>query len=145
MRGKNMIRPDRERRVERPFSWMPFRLLTSGMLARLGQPAKLLYFFLCLVADKRGVSFYSDPRITSTMQLTDLELDQARNELTRLDLLAYDGHLYQLLSLPPSLPSSISRVDEHRDRRAERAPGSTEDPQHVGRLVHQFLEELKER
>ena len=45
------LRTDRIRTLERPFGWIPFRILTSGLLPALSPPTKLLYFFLCLVAD----------------------------------------------------------------------------------------------
>jgi len=98
------LRPDRLRPLERPFGWIPFRFLKSGWLPRLGRDAKLLYFFLCLVADGRGISFYGDARIEHLLALSAGELVQARDELTALDLLAFDGRVYQVLSLPPASP-----------------------------------------
>lgn len=97
---QNPLRPDRLRPLERPFGWVPFRFLKSGWLQRLRRDAKLLYFFLCLVADRQGVSFYGDARIEKILALSDGELARARDELTELDLVAFDGHLYQVLSLP---------------------------------------------
>lgn len=94
------IRPDRLRTLERPYSWVPFRLLSSGRLAELSRPAKLLYFLLCLVADRRGLSFYGDRRMHELLALSDQELCGARTELCDRDLLAFDGRVYQLLSWP---------------------------------------------
>jgi hypothetical protein len=94
------LRGDRLRTLERPFGWIPFRILTSGRLEQLGRGAKLLYFFLCLVADRDGVSFYGDVRLGRLLGLSWLELEAAREELCRHDLLAFDGRVYQLLSLP---------------------------------------------
>jgi hypothetical protein len=95
------LRPDRIRTIERPFGWVPFRILTSGLLANLNGPACQLYFTLCLVADRQGLSFYGDGRLALLLKLDDAQLAQARRELMELDLLAYDGRVYQLLSLPP--------------------------------------------
>ena len=95
-----LLRPDRLRTVERPFGWIPFRILSSGWLQRLCREAKLLYFFLCLVADGRGVSFYGDARLCRRLGLSAVELTEARDELCHLDLLAFNGFVYQLLSLP---------------------------------------------
>ena len=94
------LRPDRIRVIERPFGWIPFRILTSGLLAQLGVPARALYFFLCLVADSNGLSFYGDYRTTMLLKLAGVELRMARQDLMQRDLLAYDGRVYQLLSLP---------------------------------------------
>lgn len=98
------LRPDRLRSLERPFSWIPFRLLSSGLLGELSRPAKLLYFFLCLVADRQGMSYYGERRVHALLGLSAQELELARAELLDLDLLAFDGRIYQLLSLPASPP-----------------------------------------
>lgn len=104
MKRPRLLRPDRLRTLERPFGWIPFRLLTSGWLPCLGQEAKLLYFFLCLVADGRGISFYGDARLCRLLGLTASELGGARKELCSYDMLAFDGRVYQLLSLPHKAP-----------------------------------------
>lgn len=116
------LRPDRLRPLERPFGWVPFRFVKSGWLQRLCRDAKLLYLFLCLVANRQGVSFYGDARIEKMLALSESELARARDELTELDLVAFDGHLYQVLSLPsmgpersasPRAPPSCPREDEY--------------------------------
>jgi hypothetical protein len=98
------LRPERLRTVERPFGWIPFRLLTSGILPQLSAPAMQLYFLLCLVADRQGLSYYGDERLSRLLKLPRRALTRARAELCREDLLAFDGRLYQLLSLPPGAP-----------------------------------------
>jgi len=107
MRRPKPLRPDRIRTVERPFGWIPFRILTSGILAQLSPTAKLLYFFLCLVADKKGISYYGDRRLTSVLKMPGPALAVARAELCRQDLLAFDGRLYQLLSLPSCVQMEV--------------------------------------
>jgi len=96
------LRPDRIRTIEKPFAWIPFRLLKSGIFKELSDQAKLLYLFLCLVADRQGTSYYGNTKIQTYFQLNQTEIKQARKELIRKDMLAYDGHLYQVLSLPSS-------------------------------------------
>lgn len=100
MRQRTPMRPERLRIVETPFGWVPFRLLTSGLLAELSTGAKLLYFFLCLVSDPKGLSFYGDARIEGLLGLSPSGLEWARDELCRYDLLAFEDGLYQVLSLP---------------------------------------------
>jgi len=97
---ENLLRPDRLRTIEKPFAWIPFRLLKDGLFADLSDRAKLIYFFLCLAADSQGKSFYGATRILSYFQLSPEEIDLARAELLQKDLLAYNGRLYQVLSLP---------------------------------------------
>lgn len=128
------LRPDRLRRVEPPFGWIPFRILTSGLLQQLGPPTKLLYFFLCLVADGRGISFYGDRRLQDLLALSSDELDHARAELCQRDLLAFDGRVYQLLSLPAQANGGGAGR-----RSAPVPPGEASVAQRVGgraRVVH---------
>jgi len=63
------LRPDRLRTIERPFGWLPCRLLTGGMLAQMSGPARQLYLLLALAADRRGLSFCGDRRIQQTLGL----------------------------------------------------------------------------
>ena len=108
------LRLDRLRHLERPFGWVPFRLLTSGQLASLSVSTKALYLVLCLVADRQGLSYWSEERLQAQVGLDMASLRQARDELQRHDLLTFDGRLYQLLALsvvecPPPPPARKPR------------------------------------
>ena len=98
--------PGRVRVVEHPFGWVPFRLLTSGILAELSAEASLLYFFLTLVADQKGLSYWSGERMAQQLGLPQGLLELARQELVDHDLVAHGGMLYQVLSLPPTKRAS---------------------------------------
>ena len=130
MNRPRLLRPDRLRTLERPFGWIPFRLLTSGWLPCLGRETKLLYFFLCLVADGRGISFYGDARMCRLLGLTASELGGARKELCGHDMLAFDGRVYQLLSLP----KKKTPVQPSQGRRGSR-------PEPVGRILKRMIKE----
>lgn len=113
------LRPNRVRFVDAPFGWVPFRLLSSGLLAELSNGAALLYFFLCLVSDRQGLSYWGDARVQGVLGLSEAELERAREELCRRDLLAYGlGGLYQVLSLPSACAEASAF------RRREAAPGA---------------------
>jgi hypothetical protein len=99
-----MLHPSRARVLERPFGWLPLRLLTAGHWARLSAPAQPLYAFLALVADREGVSFYGEARLLPLLHRTPEELHAARAELIRGDLLAFGRGTYQLLALPGAGP-----------------------------------------
>ena len=60
----------------------------------------LLYLFLAAVADRHGLSFYSDHTLTSRLRLSPQVLEKARQELLDRDLIAYQLPLVQVLSLP---------------------------------------------
>jgi len=121
-RSMNLLRPERIRSVEKPFAWLPFRLLTDGHLANLSDRAKLMYLLLCLAADKNGLSFWGDKRIQSYFQLDTSELQLAKRELIDKDLIAYDGHLYQLLSLPKAAIKTNQQLDIFSQNRTAGEP-----------------------
>src|SRR5215207_9237815 len=90
-------------RVRRPpatgWSWVDRRLLREHA-DYLSREALLLYLFLAAVADRHGLSFYSDHVLTSRLRLTQPVLEQARQELLQRDLLALQLPLVQVLALP---------------------------------------------
>ena len=55
---------------------------------------------LAAVADRHGLSFYSDHTLCSRLQLSQPTLEQARQELLERDLIAHQLPLVQVLSLP---------------------------------------------
>jgi len=126
------LRPQRVRSVEKPFAWLPFRLLTEGHFANLSDRAKLVYLLLCLAADRNGLSFYGDKRILSYFQLDPDELHLARRELIEKDLVAYDGHLYQVLSLP----TPRRQPNQRSDNRSQRS--KTGQPNRLGDILQRI-------
>ena len=119
MRSPRLLRPDRLRSVERerPFGWLPCRLLRGDLLRLMSTSAKALYLHLALAADRCGLSYWGDRRIQETIRLDAAELHHARQQLIDLDLVAFDGRTYQLLSLP-----------EHPAEPARAAPSIKAEP-----------------
>jgi hypothetical protein len=99
-------RPDRIRRIEGGFAFLPNRFLHEGFFASLSHTERSLYFFLVLAGDRNGVSFYAYDRICATLELTPDEYALVRNSLIDKDLIAFDGSRFQVLSLPPT-PSLV--------------------------------------
>lgn len=97
---KKVLNPDRIRRINGGFSFIPHRFLCDGFLTTLKQKEILLYLFLVLASDRHGLSFYSYDSICTLLQM---DLDQyisARNGLIDKDLIAFDGTVFQVLDLP---------------------------------------------
>ena len=138
MNSTTLPNPRRQRTIERPFGWAPFRLVTSGLLARLSVAAKALYLVLCLVADRRGLSYWSQRRLQALVGLDSAGLHQARQELMGHDLLAFDGRLYQLLSLPTAQRQSTTEVPS-------RNIASRSSPIHVATMLAPLLERREGR
>jgi hypothetical protein len=97
---KRILNPSRIRRIDGGFSFIPHRFLTDGFLSSLNPQELLLYFFLVLVSDRNGLSFYSYDAICSLLQLSLDDYVEARDQLIDRDLIAFDGTLFQVLQLP---------------------------------------------
>ena len=132
MINKKIINPERIRRINGGFSFIPHRFLTDGFLASLSQKELLLYLFLVLVSDRHGLSFYSYDAICTLLQVSVDEYMEARDGLIKKDLIAFDGTLFQVLDLPEN-PVQSSAISDVLD--AARA----EHRFHVKSLIRQFL------
>lgn len=97
---KRILCHERVRRIGSGFAFIEHRFLRDGFLAGLGHNELLLYLFLVLAADRYGISFYGYDRMCSLLRLTVEEYLEARNQLIEKDLIAFDGSLFQVLSLP---------------------------------------------
>jgi len=97
---KRIIDPYRVRHINGGFSFIPHRFMTDGFLSSLEQKETLLYFFLVLVSDRYGLSFYSYDAICSILEFALDECHEASDGLIEKDLVAFDGKIYQVLDLP---------------------------------------------
>ena len=90
-------------RLRRPpatgWSWVDRRFLREHG-DYLSREAVLLYLFLAAVADRHGLSFYSDATLTCRLRLPQPVLEKTREELLERDLIACRLPLVQVLSLP---------------------------------------------
>lgn len=94
------ILPERVRKIEGGFAFIPNRFLHEGFFVSLAPDEIELYFLLVLAGDRQGVSYYGYERLCELIQM---DLDTylaARNGLIHKDLLAFDGTRFQILSLP---------------------------------------------
>ena len=96
------ICPARIRDTRGGFAFIPGRFLHAGFFASLHHRERSLYLFLVLAADRNGVSFYSQDRISSLLELPLDEYIAIRDSLIAKDLIAFDGLRFQVLSLPPA-------------------------------------------
>jgi hypothetical protein len=117
---KRVLRAERIRRIERGFSFIPHRFLTEGFLSSLDQKELLLYFFLVLVSDRQGLSFYSYDGICPLLQLSVDDYIRARDALIEKDLIAFDGTLFQVLDLPAKPPLPARREQSPRQHEVRR-------------------------
>ena len=127
---KKIINPQKVRRIDGGFSFIPHRFLTQGFLASLGQKELLLYLFLILAADRYGLSFYSYDRICSLLHINVDEYVAARDSLINKDLIAFDGSLFQVLQLPPK-PLLTTRLPQRGSGKQNLLP--------IAQLIQQSL------
>lgn len=107
MRSANPICPERVRNIRAcTFGWSDHNFLHRGFLARLSHEELLLYFFLVLVADKNGLSFYDYERICTQLKLRADDYVRARDLLCERGLIAYREGVFQVLPLPQSRAGS---------------------------------------
>lgn len=97
---KSPLIADRVRIIRGSFAFIEHRFLRNGFWTSLSQLELLLYLFLILVADRQGLSYYSFDKICSLLAIRPDEYIFVRNALIDKDLIAFDGHLFQVLSLP---------------------------------------------
>ena len=118
---KKTLCPERLRTIGGSFAFIEHRFLREGFWSSLGHHELLLYMFFVLVADRQGLSYYGFDKICSLLQLSLDDYMLARNALIHKDLIAFDGHLFQVLSLPaepvmnPKTPLTHPRQMEQAD------------------------------
>ena len=93
------IDAERIRKVPRHFSWIDHRLIRDRHIANCSHAAAALYLFLVTVGDAKGLSYYGDKSITKYLSMDQQALHDARANLMRIGLIAWQKPLYQVLSL----------------------------------------------
>lgn len=113
---KKLLRPERVRKIQGSFAGIEHRFLRDGFWTDLRHHELLLYVLLVLVADRNGLSYYSYDKLCAFLHFTAEDYIEARDALIDLDLLAFDGTLFQVLSLPnerrkrPAVPETFHRT-----------------------------------
>lgn len=131
---KKILVSDRIRKNEGSFGFIPHRFLTGGFFAELSQHEMLLYLFLTLAADRYGLSFYGCNSICSLLSLNVDQYLKARDGLIEKDLIAFDGTIFQVLSLPASLKKA--------PRQQRFQPKGKRDPVSIAKVLNQSLRGL---
>jgi hypothetical protein len=99
---------NRVRRIGSSFAFIEHRFLRDGFWAELTHQELVFYFFLVLVADRNGMSWYGYDKLCALLSFTLDEYIWVRDSLIAKDLIAFDGRRFQVLSLPDS-PASTTR------------------------------------
>ncbi len=113
---KKVVDPDRIRRINGSFAFIEHRFLRDGFFESLTPNELLLYLFLTLVANKDGISWYPYDKICGILKWILDEYLDARNGLICKNLIAFDGHVFQVLDLPDQpLDQEIRLLETEQD------------------------------
>ncbi|MGA2402042.1 MAG: hypothetical protein ABSG91_10075 [Syntrophobacteraceae bacterium] len=121
---KTILCPERVRRIEGSFAFVEHRFLRDGFWVSLSHDELLLYLLLIMAADRAGLSYYGYDKLCTLLCLPVDEYIVARNALMDKDLIAFDGRLFQVLSLPPKPVRDTVRLLRSTDDMAERDPAT---------------------
>ena len=99
MVSKVAIVAGRIRKVPKHFSWIDHRLVRDRHIENCSHQAAALYLFLVTVGDAKGLSYYGDKSIITYLSMEQNALDEARANLIRIGLIAWQKPLYQVLAL----------------------------------------------
>ncbi len=121
---------NRIRKIDGSFAWISHNFLRSGFFTSLTRDELLLYFFLVLVADRQGLSYYHYDKICSLLCFSVDDYIFVRDQLIEKDLIAFDGTFFQVLSLPRSPVNQSTKLLKNRDDM------ETSDPATIGQIIH---------
>lgn len=107
---KRILCPERVRKIEGSFAFIEHRFLRDGFWVSLSHDELLLYLLLVIVADRAGLSYYGYDKLCTLLTLPVDEYIVARNGLIEKDFIAFDGRLFQVLSLPEKAPRASFRL-----------------------------------
>ena len=120
---------NRIRKINGSFAWISHSFLRSGFFTSLTRNELLLYFFLVLVADRQGLSYYHYDKICSLLCFSVDDYIVVRDQLIEKDLIAFDGTFFQVLSLPQIPVNQSTKVLKNRDDM------KTSDPATIGQII----------
>jgi len=131
MIAKKSLYPQRIRKINGSFAFIEHRFLRKGFWETLSHHELLLYLFLILVSDRNGLSYYNHDNICTLLKISVDEYILSRNALIEKDLIAFDGHLYQVLSLPDTPMASVPKPIRNAEDMKQKDPAT----------IHQIINE----
>lgn len=124
--------PQRVRKITGSFAFIEHRFIRNGFFTSLTHHELLLYVFLVLVGDRNGLSYYSYDKICTVLRMCVDDYILARDALIKKDLIAFDGHFFQVLSLPKTPVISIRKFLKPEEM-------AQKDPATVHRVIRESL------
>ena len=123
---KNPLEPNRIRKITGSFAFIEHRFLHEGFWGSLDHHQLLLYLFLIIVADRNGLSYYSYDKICTLLRISVDEYILARNALIDQNMIAFNGYLFQVLSLPQEVTRPVSDVLKSQKQMQKHDPATVQ-------------------
>ena len=117
---------DRIRNIKGSFAWVPHKFIRGNFWTSLSQHELILYLFLVMAADRQGLSYYSFDRICSMLSITPDAYIIARDNLIEKDLIAFDGLMFQVLSLPENPVVSSAHILTSKEDMKRKDPATVQ-------------------
>lgn len=114
--------------MPRQFSWLDRRLVRNGYFRNCSAEALKLYLFLICVADRDGLSFYSDRAICEMLNFEKSQLKAAKFCLIEADLVLFERSVCQVLELTDGSCPEIKIPVLDVKRQVEVAASTVEKP-----------------
>lgn len=121
---KTPLIPQRVRKIDGSFAFIEHRFLRDGFWISLDHHELVLYLFLVIVGDRNGISFYCYDRICTLLGISVDDYILARNALIEKDLIAFDGRVFQLLSLPEKVVETSRQPLKNPEEMKRRDPAT---------------------
>jgi hypothetical protein len=119
MKKYHIPQPKNIRNIKGSFAWIDHRLIRNGFLEVMTHQDMVLYLFLVLVADKKGVSFYRKEKICEAVSLDYSQFEIAKDHLTNMNLIAFESYsmlspngYYQILPITTKAPDYSKQITE---------------------------------
>ena len=136
---KQILVPERVRQIKGSFSFIPHRFVADGFFSSLTHAELLVYFLLILVGDRYGLSYFGQDRLCTILKMPVDDFMHARNGLIEKTLIAFDGFLFQVLSLPKKPILKKSKVFTTPEDFLEN------DPLTIRAVIKQSIEEPQQK
>lgn len=137
MISKQPINQNRIRKITGSFSWIDHRLMTDDFIKTMVPAEMLLYFFLILVGDKNGVSFYSYDKICALLKIDVDRFVWARDRLIRRSLIDSENGRFQVLQLPDK-PIQILQTQQQTQQQTQRRMTTENQPLQLKKIFQQM-------
>ncbi len=143
--------PSRLRRPSGRFGWgwVDRRIMRAGYLTPMSQTEVVVYFFLCLVADRHGMSWYGPRSLSQLVKHSPDQIREALIALARRNLVAFAGRFVQVLDVEVTVPEpadpATRSVQGAVPSPTVPTPDAASAAEELARLPHQQREELLRR